>query len=231
MSIVKHEKWLFHLSYGHLNFRSLQQMEMKKMIIGLPNIRVPKKVCETCLAEKQTRKFFKAHFHMTTRDCLGVVHSNICGPNEVPLLAGNMYFVTFVNEYSRMIWLYVIKMKSDALEVFMRFKAHAERECGRQFEILKTDGGGEYTSNALESHYQTYGITPEITAPYTPQHNGLAERRNQTILNMTRSMIKEKALPQILWDKAVSTTVYLLNRCPTKKLEGKVPFEAWTCTM
>lgn len=67
-----------------------------------------------------------------------------------------------------------------------------------------------------------------MTAPYTPQHNGLVERRNRTLLDMTRSMLKEKKLSHTLWGEFVATTAYVLNKCPIKKLKIIVPFEKWT---
>ncbi|XP_019455127.1 PREDICTED: uncharacterized protein LOC109356254 [Lupinus angustifolius] len=86
--------------------------------------------------------------------------------------------------------------KSEAFEYFLKYKALVERESGKKLKILRTDGGGEFTSNAFEQHCQQNGIRHEITAPYTPQHNGLAERRNRTIVDMARSLIKGKILPQ-----------------------------------
>ncbi|GAU42259.1 hypothetical protein TSUD_327370 [Trifolium subterraneum] len=92
----------------------------------------------------------------------------------------------------------------------------------------RTDGGGEYNSKNFESFCTSHGIEHEIIAPYTPQHNGLAERRNRTILDMARCMVKHKGLPKSFWGETVSTAVYVLNRCPTKKLKDKVPEEVWT---
>ncbi|WVZ24220.1 hypothetical protein V8G54_002764 [Vigna mungo] len=94
----------------------------------------------------------------------------------------------------------------------------------------KTDGGGEFNSGNLNEFCADRGITHEVTAPYTPQHNGLVERRNRMILDMVRCMIKGKGLPNYLWGEAVSTSVYLLNRCPTKALPGSTPEEMWSKT-
>ena len=93
---------------------------------------------------------------------------------------------------------------------------------------LRTDGGGEYTSFEFVKFCNEEGIEHEIIAPYTPQHNGIAERKNRSILNMTRSMLKAKEVPKRFWAEAASTAVYILNRCPTKKLVEKTPYEAWT---
>ncbi|XP_073221573.1 uncharacterized protein [Cicer arietinum] len=93
---------------------------------------------------------------------------------------------------------------------------------GESIKVLRTNGGGKYTSHEFKDFCVKNGIEHEVKAPYTPQHNGLAQRRNRTIPDMTRSMIKEKGLPQKLWGKAASIVVYILNKCPTKKKE-KVP--------
>ena len=83
-------------------------------------------------------------------------------------------------------------------------------------------------SNEFKSYCTKEGIEHEVITPYTPQHNGTAEKENRTILNLARSMLKTKNLPKKLWVEAVSTSVYLLNRCPTKRLEDKTPKEVWS---
>lgn len=124
--------------------------------------------------------------------------------------------------------MYLIKTKSEALEKFEKFKTCVEKESGKVLKILRTDGGGEHTSHAFEDFCQSKGIKHEISAPYTPQHNGLVERRNCTIMNMARCLLKGKNLPQSFWAEVVSTIVYLHNKCPTKHIEGKVSLEIWT---
>lgn len=71
----------------------------------------------------------------------------------------------------------------------------------------------------LKTFCESKGIVHEVTTPYTPQHNGLAERRNRTLLNMVRTMLKLKGLPKEHWGEAVTTVAYILNKSPTKKLE------------
>lgn len=113
-------------------------------------------------------------------------------------------------------------------EVFKRFKSMVERQRGHKLKILKTDGGGEFTSGEFRSYCDDEGIVREVVLPYTPQQNGVAERKNRTIMNMVRSMLKAKNLPKELWGEAVSIAAYLLNRCPTKKLEKVTPEEVWS---
>jgi len=98
-------------------------------------------------------------------EALQVVHSDMCGPFEVPSLGGSKYFITFIDEFTRMIWLYTIKLKSEALEIF---KILVEKESDKSIKILRTDGGGEYTSKEFDAFYTSQGVVHEVTAPYTP---------------------------------------------------------------
>lgn len=86
----------------------------------------------------------------------------------------------------------------------------------------------EYVSYAFNTFCGSEGIIHEVTPPYTPQHKGAAERRNRTIMNMVRSMLKCKKVPKYLWGEAVSTAVYILNKSPTKRLDDVTPEEVWS---
>ncbi|XP_019465092.1 PREDICTED: uncharacterized protein LOC109363293 [Lupinus angustifolius] len=121
-----------------------------------------------------------------------------------------------------------LKKKSEVFGKFRIFKAEAEKQSGKNLKLIRSDGGGEYVSHEFKNFCELEGITHEITAPYTPQHNGAAERVNRTLLNMARSMMRTKSLPKKFWAEAISTATYLLNRCPTKRLVNKTPEEAWT---
>ena len=122
----------------------------------------------------------------------------------------------------------MIKRKDEVFEIFKRFKILVENQSEKKIKVLRTDGGGEFTSKMFEDFCAEHGVDHEVTAPYTPQHNGIAERRNRTILDMARCMQKQKNFPKSLWGEAVSTAVYILNRCPTKILKNKVPEEVWS---
>ncbi|XP_076895611.1 uncharacterized protein LOC143548287 [Bidens hawaiensis] len=110
-------------------------------------------------------------------------------------------------------WLYLIKTKDEAFEMFKKFKVQAEKESSYVVKILRTDRG--------------VGIKRQLTAPYTPQQNGVVERRNKTILGMTRSLLKAMKIPEVFWGEAVRHSVYLLNRITTKTVANKTPYEGW----
>ena len=92
----------------------------------------------------------------------------------------------------------MLKQKSQAFDVFKSFKAMAEKESNGFIKVLRLDGGGDYISNEFMEFCKYHGIKRQITTRYTPQQNGVAERKNQTIMNMARSMMKEKHIPIII---------------------------------
>ncbi|RDX97111.1 hypothetical protein CR513_20159, partial [Mucuna pruriens] len=118
------------------------------------------------------------------------------------LTTEKLYFLTFVDEFTKKIWIYLLKEKGAVFSLFVKFCTSVERQSGLKIKILRTDGGGEYNSKEFKEFCEAKGIEHEVTAPYTPQHNGLAERRNKTLLDMAR--------------------------CPTKRLQSVTPEEAWT---
>ena len=120
-------------------------------------------------------------------------------------------------------WVYFLKHKYDAFGYFQQFKALVENQSWHRIKILRTDRGGEYVSNEFLNFCKTHGIQKQFTARYTPQQNGIAERKNRTIMEMARSMLAAKHLPNEYWGEAVATAVYIMNRCPTKNVKNKVP--------
>ncbi|KAK8938725.1 hypothetical protein KSP39_PZI011095 [Platanthera zijinensis] len=188
----------------------------------------PQKVCEACTKGKLKRQTFEGGKSWRARRQLELVHSDIAGPFETTSIGGSKYYITFTDDYSRKCWVYFLKEKSEALDKFREFKAMAEKESGQPLKVLRTDRGGEYTSRLFDNFCKENGISHQLTAAYSPQQNGVVERKNLTIMNMARSMVKEKGLPKMFWAEGVQCAVYLLNRCPTKSVKFKTPFEAWS---
>ena len=124
-------------------------------------------------------------------------------------------------------WVALLKEKSEAVEQFKRFKSMAEAEKEVKIKCVRSDRGGEFTSDEFKSLCDKSGIKKQLTAPYTPQQNGVVERKNRTIMGLVRSMLKDKNLPLELWGEPVSTCVYVLNRSSTKGVKGQTPYEKW----
>jgi len=227
LSEVKSENWLWHQRYGHINFRNLNMLSEKKMVQGLPKIKLPNEVCDMCCTGKQARNSYNATVPFNATRKLEVIHSDVCGPFEVKSIGENRYFVTFIDEFTRKLWIYLLAKKGEVFGVFKKFRLLLQNENGEVISRLRTDGGGEYTSTEFNDFCSSNGINHEVTAPYTPQHNGISKRKNRTLVNMIRSMLKQKQMPHYLWGEAAATAAYLINISPTKKLQDKTPEEAW----
>ncbi len=112
--------------------------------------------------------------------------------------------------------------------MFKRFRATVELQSGYKVKKLRSDRGGEYTSNEFNKFCDEMGMERQLTVAYSPQQNGVAERKNRTIVEMAKCMMFEKGMPLEFWAETVNTAVYVLNRSPTKALDKKTPFEAYS---
>jgi transposase InsO family protein len=119
--------------------------------------------------------------------------------------------------------VYFFKEKSEAFEIFKKFKVMIKKSTGYYVRALRSDRGGKYLSNEFNAYCKKQGIRRYLTAPYIPQQNGVAERKNRTILDMIRSMIKTKEMPKEFWAEIVQCAVYIQNRRPHTILENKTP--------
>lgn len=219
---------LWHLRLGHVNYQALNLMSKHRMVNGMPRIAQPKTVCVGCLMSKQTRKQFPTKANYTAKMVLDLIHGDLCGPISPPTAGGNKYFFLLVDDYSRKMWVYFLKNKDEALNAFKKFLALVETGSERKVKVFRTDRGGEFSSNEFKNFCEEVGIKRHYTAPYTPQQNGVVERRNRTVVEMGRSCLKEMNMPSIMWGEAIRHSVYLLNRLPTRALSGKTPYEVWT---
>lgn len=116
-----------------------------------------------------------------------------------------------------------LQEKSEAFSVFKSFKACVENEIWKIVRTLRTYSGGEYYSKEFEGFCDDYGIRRGLTAAYTPQKNGVSERKNITILNMMRSLLERGKIPKGFWPVAVNWSIHVLNRSPTFAVQNMTP--------
>jgi len=215
---------VWHKRLGH--HKGLLQMKSKMMANDLPALDDHISNCKACQSGKQSRKPFPKVTWRATKK-LQLIHTNIAGPQRTPSLNGTLYYALFINDFSRMSWIFFLKHKSEVAQVFWNFKARVENESGYKIQILRSNNGKEYTSNSFNSFYKEAGIQHQLTAPYTPQQNRVSERRNRFILEMTRCMLHEKNQPKKFWTEAANTAIFLKNRLLTRAVKDRTPFEAW----
>ena len=137
-------------------------------------------------------KFAKA-IHETQYQ-LDYIHSDLWEPSRVPSIGGARYFLTLIDDYSRKVWIYFLKNKSETFLKFKELKILVKTQTYRKVKKLRTDNGLEFLSNDFNSFCQKEGIATHRTVRYTPQQNGLAERMNKTILERVRCMLSSSRL-------------------------------------
>nr|GFB29772.1 zinc finger, CCHC-type [Tanacetum cinerariifolium] len=118
------------------------------------------------------------------------------------------------------------KLDLDSALLWHLFQKEIENQLGKTIKSLRFDRGGEYMSQEFLDHLKDHGIIAHRTPPYTPQHNGVSERRNRTLLDMVRSMMSQTTLPKSFWDYALEIAACIFNMVPNKKFE-KTPYEVW----
>jgi hypothetical protein len=198
------------------------------LVTGISYTEDSSQPCVTCLEGKQTISKFPKNISKRASDILQLIHSDVMGPMEEISFGGARYYVTFIDDYTRKVFGYTMKEKSEVLSKFKKFKVFVEKQTGKCVKTIRTDNGGEYTSRDFEDYLNSCGIRHQTTVPYTPQQNGVAERTNRTLIEKVRCMLFDCNLSKKYWAEAINTAVYLKNRSPTSAVEGAVPEEMWT---
>ena len=218
-------KW--HARLGHIGLSNLKKMVDKNLVIGMPKFGVEKEICEACLRGKQIRESFPQASSYRASRVLELIHGDLCGPITPQTAGSNRYVFVLIDDHSRYMWSILMKEKSEAFTKFKRFRSLVEPETGLKIKTFRTDRGGEFTSQEFKDYCESSGISRHLTAPYSPQQNGVVERRNRTLLEMTRSILKAMDVPNYLWGEAVRHATYLINRIPTRTLLLQTPYESY----
>jgi transposase InsO family protein len=188
---------LWHRRFAHLHYKSLPVVS--KMVTGLPKIQAELDgVCKTCAQGKNVKHSFPNYSDSRAKGVLDIVHSDVCGPMSTASLSGYVYYVSFIDDYSRKTWIYLLKAKNEAFGKFKEFKALVENLAERKIKTLRSDNGGEFTSEEFKEYCKEVGIKRELSTPYNPQQNGIAERKNRTIMEAIKAMIHDQDLPMHL---------------------------------
>ena len=202
----------WHVRLGHMGVSTIKSMEKEGLIkvIDLKTSDFKMEDCDICAISKATRLTFGDTTVKATKP-LEIIHSDLAGPLK-PSIDGHVYYITFIDDFTHYVFVrgLTTKSASDIADVFKRFEAGAERVFGERIKILRTDGGTEYKS-PLTEHLVKKGIIHQVTTPYTPQLNGVAERWNRTLKSMTGSMLLGAKLDMAYWVYALEYSAVILN--------------------
>ena len=213
--LVSANSAIWHARLGHPHSRALNLM--------LPNMSFKNDDCEACILGKHCKSVYPKSSTIY-ENCFDLIHSDVW---TSPCLSreNQKYYVTFIDEKSKYTWLTLLPSKDRVLEAFISFQNYVTNHYNAKIKILRSDNGGEYTSHAFKQHLAKHGIIQQTSCPYTPQQNGVAERKNRHLMEVSRSMMFHTNVPKRFWGDAVVAACYLINRTPTKILSDLSPFE------
>ncbi|PWA63219.1 retrotransposon protein [Artemisia annua] len=217
---------LWHRRLGHANMQQIQSLVSKELVRNLPSLKYNQHLCDACKIEKQAHASHKAKNIVSTTRCLELLHMDLFGPSAVRSYGGNRYTLVIVDDYSRYTWTRFLSDKTEAFKKFETFSKMIQNKLGCTIVSIRTDHGREFDNEIQFRKYcDLNGISHNFSAPQTPQSNGVVERKNRTLQEMSRTMLNEQSIPQKFWCHAVDTSTYILNRVSIRRILGKTPYE------
>ena len=215
-SSVRVSAKLWHQRLGHAS------LPVMNKAVSFPNSSNKMPICSHCQMAKSHALPF-SHKHISASKPLELLYSDVWGPAPTISTTGARYYISFLDDSTKFLWLFPLKLKSDALPTFQKFQAAVERQFDAKIKSIQTDWGGEYRS--FTQFLQNQGITHRVTCPYTHQQAGAIERRHRQIVEVGLALLPHSKLPQCFWEDAFLTAVFIINRLPTPVLQQKSPFE------
>jgi transposase InsO family protein len=221
--------WLWHRRLAHVGMRNLHKLLKHDHILGLTNVQFEKdRVCSACQAGKQIGAHHPVKNVMTTSRPLELLHMDLFRPIAYLSIGGNKYGLVIVDDFSRFTWVFFLHDKSETQAIFKKFARRAQNEFDLKIKNIRSDNGKEFKNTCIESFLDEEGIKHEFSAPYSPQQNGVAERKNRTLIEMARTMLDEYKTSDRFWVEAVNTACHAINRLYLHRLLKKTLYELLT---
>ncbi|XP_032457437.1 uncharacterized protein LOC100116824 isoform X3 [Nasonia vitripennis] len=217
------EKW--HRLLDHVHFKYLNTMCNKQLLNGIPNgLKDEFLKCKTCIENKMHNVPFKNNRYRA-KDLLEIVHTDVCGLFQNTGFRGEKYFITFIDDYSKIARVYPIKSKAEVCEYIKYYVNECENLTGKKVKYLRCDNGKEYLNNEVFNYAKSKGIVISPCPVYVHELNGVAERFNRSIMDMSRCLLEEAQISKVYWPEIVQAATYLKNRTLTNNIEEKTPYE------
>jgi hypothetical protein len=187
---------LWHRRMAHSHHGALRIL--REIVTGVPNFNTKhQELCKGCALGKYTNTVFPSS-DSRAAGILDLIHSNVYGSMSSASMNGCLYYVIFIDNFSRKSWIFFMKTKGHVFNRFQEFKALLENQTGRKIKVLRTDNGGEYTSKEFNDFCAGEGIRRELIVPYNTQQNGVAERKNKAIVGVARAMLHGQGMSLFL---------------------------------
>ncbi|KAJ9544963.1 hypothetical protein OSB04_024670 [Centaurea solstitialis] len=222
---TKGESWLWHRRFSHQNFSDISKLANGGLVKGLPKLTFDRdSLCPACQMGKMKRSSHKSKTESSCQSPLEMLHMDLCGPMRIQSISGKKYILVMVDEYSRYTWLEFLRMKSEAPELIIKFIKRIQVLLQLPVRKIRSDNGTEFKNATLDAYLTSVGISHNFSGAYTPQQNGVVERRNRTLVEAARTMLAYSGLPLTFWAEAVSTACFTQNRTIITKRFKKTPY-------
>ncbi|XP_049933224.1 retrovirus-related Pol polyprotein from transposon RE1 isoform X3 [Nymphaea colorata] len=209
----------WHERLGHLPFGILKHLFPELC----SSLNISMLSCDVCQFAKHVRASYPIS-NSRSNKAFSLVHSDVWGPSGIHSRGGFQYFITFIDDYSRCTFVYLLKDRSEVPHIIETFILLVENQYGNSVKTFRSDNAREYLCLTVEEFFRKRGIVHETSCSYTPPQNGVAERKNRQLLNVTRAILFQRNLPKYYWGDAILTSVYLINRMPSRVLKGRTPY-------
>lgn len=180
--------------------------------------------CDSCLRAKQTRLPFP-HSSIKTHSCFELLHCDIWGGYKYASFSGAHYFLSIVDDFSRGVWVFLMKHKSEVEHFLTKFCHLVQNQFEKKVKRIRTDNGPEFQSRSMLKFYHEQGIILETSCTDTPQQNKVVERKHRHILEIARALRFEVGLPIKFWGECVLTATYIINTLPSRAIGNQTPYE------
>ena len=220
------ESILWHRRMGHISLRKMNYLVSNDLVDGvnLKTFHIGDE-CVSCKKGKQRKKSHPTEVKNSINLPLERLHMDLFGPVNVKSIIGELYCLVVTDDYSRFSWVMFLDSKDETFDNLMILFSKLENLYKLPIRRIRSDNGTEFRNNKMLEYCNEKGILHELSAPYTPQQNGVAERKNRTLIETARTMLGDSKLPVSFWNEVVAAACYTLNRVLTVKKFGKTCFE------
>ncbi|GJZ32638.1 putative ribonuclease H-like domain-containing protein [Tanacetum coccineum] len=220
------ESMLGHMRLDHVNFKSINKLVKENLVRGLPTKRFENdQTCVACLEGKQHKASCKSKIQNSITQPLFMLHMDLFGPTFMSSLMNKKYCLVVTDDYSRFTWVFFLATKDETSGILKSFITEVENLVDTKVKIIRCDNGTEFKNRVMSEFCEKKGIKKEFSVARTPQQNGVAERRNRTLIEAARTMLADSKLPTTFWAEAVNTACYVQNRVLVVKPHNKTPYE------
>ncbi|GJW70514.1 putative ribonuclease H-like domain-containing protein [Tanacetum coccineum] len=215
------ESMLRYRRLGHVKFKTINKLTKENLVRGLPiKYFENDQTYVACLKGKQHKASCKSKIQNSITQPLFMLHVDLFGPTFVSSLVNKKYYLVVTDDYSRFTWLFFLASKDETSGILKSFITEVENLVEKKVKIIRCDNGTEFKNRVMSEFYEKNGIKKEFSVARTPQQNGVAERRNRTLIKAARTMLDDSKLPTTFWAEAVNTACYVQNRIILGKFDG-----------